>query len=345
MDHAGIREMLSAYLDGEVTPGERSLIEEHLKTCPECGDVLRELRRTVEHIRELGEETPPPWLTRRVMARIQEESAREKGLKRRFLPLRRRLPLQAAALVFLSVTVYMVYRTVSPEMKIAVPPVAEMREGPATRTTPPAPPSRDKELSRTVPEAKLPEKETGAPLSPKGRSPAPPPRHEPAAVLPDKQDRDEQAPGFAPPPSPAPMVGQENASHRVYRERGGVDLSREAEDQVKEEKAAPAPAMRTKAAAPALREEMRVLLVVDDARDAYREIGRIAGLCGGEAVRWEAGAGGGVARARVDRGRLGEFLDLLGEVGETRKKTPLPSGGSGAVYVTITVETEGRTDG
>ncbi|MDD3293319.1 MAG: zf-HC2 domain-containing protein [Geobacteraceae bacterium] len=41
MDHAGIREMLSAYLDGEVTPGERSLIEEHLKTCPECGNALR----------------------------------------------------------------------------------------------------------------------------------------------------------------------------------------------------------------------------------------------------------------------------------------------------------------
>lgn len=343
MDHAGIREMLSAYLDGEVTPGERSLIEEHLKTCPECGDALRELRRTVEHIRELGEETPPPWLTRRVMARIQEESAREKGVRRRFLPLRRRLPLQAAALVFLSVTVYMVYRTVSPEMKIAVPPVAEMRDGPATRTTPPAPPSRDKELSRTVPEAKLPEKETGAPLSPKGRSPAPPSSHEPAAVLPDKQDRDGQAPGFAPPPSPAPMAGQENASPRMYRERRWVDLPREAEDQGKEEKATPA--MRTKAAAPALREEMRVLLVVDGARDAYREIGRIAGLCGGEAVRWEAGAGGGVARVRVERGRLGKFLDLLGEVGETKRKTPLPSGGSGAVDVTITVETEGRKDG
>ncbi len=338
MDHAGIREMLSAYLDGEVTPGERSLIEEHLKTCPECGNALRELRRTVEHIRELGEETPPPWLTRRVMARIQEEAAREKGLKRRFLTLRRRFPLQAAALLFLSVTVYMVYRTVSPEMKIAVPPVAEMRDG-AARTMPSAPPPREEELSRPVPEAKVPEKQTGAPLSPKGRSPAP------AAALPEAPDRDEQTPRIAPPPSPAPIAGQENASPRVYRERRGVDLSREVEDHGKEEKAASVPAMRTKAAAPALREEMRVLLVVDDARGAYREIGRIAGLCGGEAVRWEVGDRGGVARVRVERGRLGEFLALLGEVGETTKKTPLPSGGGGAVDVTITVETGRRTDG
>jgi len=342
MDHAGIREMLSAYLDGELTPGERSLIEDHLKTCPECGDALRELRRTVEHIRELGEETPPPWLTRRVMARIQEEATREKILKRRFLHLRRRLPLQAAALVFLSVTVYMVYRTVSPEMKVVVPPVAEMGDGPVTRTTPPALPSRERELSRPVPEAKVPEKEkeTGAPLSPKGRSPALPTSHEPAAVLPDKKGRDEQAPGFAPPPSPAPMAGQENASPPAYRERRGVD---QGEDRGKEEKATPA--MRTKAAAPALREEMRVLLVVDDAHDAYREIGRIAGLCGGAAVRWEVRDRGGVARVRLERERLGEFLDLLGEVGEARRKTPLPSGGGGAVYVTITVETEGRTGG
>jgi len=241
----------------------------------------------------------------------------------------------------------MVYRTVSPEMKVAVPPVAEMGDGPVTRTKPPALPSRERELSRPVPEAKVPEKEkeTGAPLSPKGRSPALPTSHEPAAVLPDKKGRDEQAPGFAPPPSPAPMAGQENASPPAYRERRGVDLSREVEDHGKEEKAASVPAMRTKAAAPALREEMRVLLVVDDARGAYREIGRIAGLCGGEAVRWEVGDRGGVARVRVERGRLGEFLALLGEVGETTKKTPLPSGGGGAVDVTITVETGRRTDG
>ncbi len=63
-------------------------------------------------------------------------------------------------------------------------------------------------------------------------------------------------------------------------------------------------------------------------------------LCDGSRDR------GGVARVRVERGRLGEFLALLGEVGETTdEKTPLPSGGGGAVDVTITVETGRRTDG
>ena len=35
-----IQEQLSAYLDDELTPAEKSDMEKHLRSCPECGKAL-----------------------------------------------------------------------------------------------------------------------------------------------------------------------------------------------------------------------------------------------------------------------------------------------------------------
>ncbi len=162
------------------------------------------------------------------------------------------VPSPGGRLLFLSVTVYMVYRTVSPEMKIAVPPVAEMRDGRHGLCLGPS--STRGRAVRPVPEAKVPEKQTGR-RSPRKDAPT-----APAAALPEAPDRDEQTPRIAPPPLPRPLPDKKMPRPACIGKDGGVDLSREVEDHGKEEKAASVPAMRTKAAAPALREEMRVLL-------------------------------------------------------------------------------------
>jgi anti-sigma factor RsiW len=39
---------LSPYLDGELEPRDRRLVEEHVHRCPECRRVLATLRRTLE---------------------------------------------------------------------------------------------------------------------------------------------------------------------------------------------------------------------------------------------------------------------------------------------------------
>jgi hypothetical protein len=341
MDHAGIRDKLSAYLDGAVTPREKALIEEHLKTCPECETSLRDLRRTVERLRTMGEEEPPPWLTQRIMARIREEAAQEKGFLRRFFPpMRWKLPLEAAALVFLSVTVYMVYRSVSPEVKIAVPPVAEIQREGAPQAPPAVTPGSETEQPPAVPEKRPTEKKKQDVASTKGRAVPRSSGETPAAALPSESAREEAASQFAPPPpaAPATMPETKGGAQRVLGEQGDMALPRDAENRLKEEKRAPSPAMRAKAVAPTVMREMRVVLGVNDTDTAFREIERIAGLAGGTIVRRIARDEGGVCIVRVERERLGEFLERVGKVGEVRGKTPLPAGGNGMVEVLITVE-------
>ncbi|HIC96144.1 TPA: hypothetical protein EYP12_05905, partial [Candidatus Bipolaricaulota bacterium] len=50
--HHRTRELLSAYIDGELPPKEKAAVEEHLRECAECRRDLETLRRTVALLRE-----------------------------------------------------------------------------------------------------------------------------------------------------------------------------------------------------------------------------------------------------------------------------------------------------
>ena len=53
--HSKIRELLSSYIDGEVTDAERKLVEDHVATCEDCREELESLRWTVSVLREMPE--------------------------------------------------------------------------------------------------------------------------------------------------------------------------------------------------------------------------------------------------------------------------------------------------
>jgi anti-sigma factor RsiW len=67
---------LSAYLDGELTPGERDACEEHLLGCPECREVLGELRVIVAEARALEDGEPALDLWPGIRARLGGSMAR-----------------------------------------------------------------------------------------------------------------------------------------------------------------------------------------------------------------------------------------------------------------------------
>jgi hypothetical protein len=128
MDHTDIRHRLSEYLDDAVTAEERTVIDTHLAACTECSDALRELRKTIEHLRAVEEIEPPAWMVQRVMARVREESAR--GPRRwsffdRFAMLR---PVRVLAVLALTVTAYYIYLNLEPSGRHAAPP-AEIDSG------------------------------------------------------------------------------------------------------------------------------------------------------------------------------------------------------------------------
>jgi anti-sigma factor RsiW len=52
-EHQWVEESLSAYIDGELSPREKSRVEEHLKECRACSESLTTLRQTVALLQEL----------------------------------------------------------------------------------------------------------------------------------------------------------------------------------------------------------------------------------------------------------------------------------------------------
>jgi anti-sigma factor RsiW len=71
---------LSQYLDGELTPARRRMIEGHIKTCACCGTMAARLRRTVAACRAEGKTRPPRAVMSRAAERIRDLVGRE-GLR------------------------------------------------------------------------------------------------------------------------------------------------------------------------------------------------------------------------------------------------------------------------
>jgi hypothetical protein len=63
--HDQVAELLSAYIDGEVTADERGLVEAHLASCDVCGRDLATLRQTVTLLRQLPQVAAPRPFTLR----------------------------------------------------------------------------------------------------------------------------------------------------------------------------------------------------------------------------------------------------------------------------------------
>ncbi len=118
MKHHVIRHKLSEYIDGSVTAEEKAEIEEHLKRCTVCSDALRELKKTVEHIKALEEVEPPTWMMQKTMAKVRAGAEQKHGFfDRLFLPLHVKLPIQAVAALFLAIAAFYIYQNVQPTAK------------------------------------------------------------------------------------------------------------------------------------------------------------------------------------------------------------------------------------
>lgn len=67
-------EILSAYLDGELSPEEAASLEEHLSLCSECRHALAELRHMKEALMAIPPVEPPSELRGRIMSAVKPEN-------------------------------------------------------------------------------------------------------------------------------------------------------------------------------------------------------------------------------------------------------------------------------
>jgi hypothetical protein len=119
---------LPAYLEGELSPAEAEEFRVHLASCTSCRKTLEDMKKTDRLVQGLAEVEPPPWLKQQIMARVRQEASEKKGfLQRVFFPLYIKIPVQAFAVIIISVLAFYVYRQDAPQMRIkgsSLPPAA-----------------------------------------------------------------------------------------------------------------------------------------------------------------------------------------------------------------------------
>jgi Putative zinc-finger len=192
------REQLSALLDDPFAASEREAVEAHLATCSECRRELVRLRGTVTLLGRLPSVHAPAGFVDRVMAESFRSSWRHRLLQAVFLPLRVKLPLEAAALVLVGVSALYVYQH-TPKIQQLAPQVPGESSpaphlAPGTRPTFPASgppvsatagrprPSKDRELdTKRGPAARERAREESRQASPTAPPPVTPLQPESAA--------------------------------------------------------------------------------------------------------------------------------------------------------------------
>lgn len=138
MTHDEARELFTARIDDALDADARARLDVHLGGCADCRRELDRLERTVALLRRARPVHAPAGFADRVIAAAPP--VRRRRLARVFLhPLRVKLPLQAAALLVVAVTVGVLYRD-QPELQDAVhQPAPSREEALARRQEAPAP--------------------------------------------------------------------------------------------------------------------------------------------------------------------------------------------------------------
>lgn len=94
-----IQDLLSPYLDGELTPEEKAAVEAHLSSCRECAELLSLLRVATESLAAFPEVEPGPDLKAKLYAIPDRKKKFRFGLD--FLVKPALQPVLAAATIFL----------------------------------------------------------------------------------------------------------------------------------------------------------------------------------------------------------------------------------------------------
>jgi hypothetical protein len=338
MKHAEVRQRLSAYLDGEVTDEEKVLIEEHLGSCPACASEVKELTKTIGHVKDIGEVEPPPWMARQIMTRVREEAGLKRGILRRlFFPLHIKLPIEAVALVLVTMSAYLVYRTEEPQVRLGeTPPVREYKKAlPGSR---PAPATKSKGKGRiseqkgteTVP-VPLPHRKPEKAMD-KMQVPAPVPG--PESAMPPREESPQSAANNA---ESAPRMKQSPLSAVAPKEALHPRTAAPADEERSgfEVKSA---GRKFESSGAVKQQTVSLKLKTEDAVSAAREIEREISRLGGRVTKTETSGNARALTVLADARKLPALLEKLRLLGNVTGIETLSSTARETGEVTVTIE-------
>jgi len=181
MECTKTQDMLSSYLDGDLSDREQEEIAGHIRQCSRCAEEERALRETLSLLRNLPAEAAPPELLEGVRLRIAEKTVVPLW-KKVFLPVHIKIPLEAAAVVLVFLLVYGIQK----EMPVKTPvpsPSASAESGVRVAKTGPVAERPGADTTRRAKTEPSPEKERKAVVTPIPEKPTVPARPEPPADL------------------------------------------------------------------------------------------------------------------------------------------------------------------
>ena len=115
-----VKAHLLDYLDKTLDTPTMTRVATHLISCAPCGSEASELADCVRQVSALPTVDPPLGFAQRVMAHVREIEAKPSLWERLFSPWRKRIPLQATALVMVGIIGAVLYQKVA-ELKRSDP--------------------------------------------------------------------------------------------------------------------------------------------------------------------------------------------------------------------------------
>lgn len=122
-----IKTLLDEYLDGTLPEDIRETVKKHVQACPECKEELRFLKQYMKSVKTIATVKAPDDFLEELHRRINAP-ARTGIIQKLFVPVKIKVPLEAAAVAALAVTGMLLFRPFATE-------IAEQKSGePASRT-------------------------------------------------------------------------------------------------------------------------------------------------------------------------------------------------------------------
>jgi hypothetical protein len=328
------KERLSHYMEGLLDPEETTLVRTHLDSCEECRGVYSELKKAVEHIRELEEVEPPRWMTRKIMARVKEEKEKKGIWRRLFYPLHVKLPIEAAATLIIAITAIYVFKAAEHDFKTSVLRPGEVVEKPLSmedkaRNDVAEPSKAGKESASDV---------TGGKTEPSAgqtevhrASPADTPQN----IFKEKPSIGAAQPArsLQQPVREKDLRGEGGAE---FEKRGSMDTGdaktrmeyfvRPKQEELKHKPSAAAPMEEMNKVAPkeaaVPSREINLTLGVRDIDDAMDEIRKVLSALDCRMILSDTDPDEAVLTVEVEHGKADELLEKLGSIGEWKENTP-----------------------
>jgi hypothetical protein len=142
-----VKILLADYLDKKLPNGEMAMVKEHLQQCADCREELQFLKKYMKEIESFPSLKPPDNFLDSIHGRLNRPK-RGGVIRKLFVPIRIKVPLEAAALIALALTgviIFKPFRHGEVEVKTEGPAVGadEKSEKPG--------PAKDRDLRRERP--------------------------------------------------------------------------------------------------------------------------------------------------------------------------------------------------